>query len=320
MKYFVVNQRGTHFDMEKEKGILWAPKLCKNKRELHHHKRILDISKGDVIISTHSWKLLSYNYALGSSYDLANPFPGDDWEKDGRAVDLEYHVFSKPIPYKAIFNDLLAAQTSIKGNPFNESKMNVGYLFELNEKQYLLLANLIAEYQNIPTPSFHYENYEPDLCVNDQVSLTYSAPPKILTAEEIARIDKFKKNTDHKERTVTSNRPSTNSDYVNTILNLSNYRCEVNPSHHTFLSKDGIHQFMEVHHIIPLKAIKDFDIELDHPYNMISLCPICHKMIHYGSKIIKEELFWEIYELKKEYLIELGIDYETMKLVFEKYF
>lgn len=44
---------------------------------------------------------------------------------------------------------------------------------------------------------------------------------------------------------------------------------------------------MEGHHLIPMKAQKNFENNIDRSDNICCLCPNCHRAIHYGT--IKEK-------------------------------
>lgn len=75
------------------------------------------------------------------------------------------------------------------------------------------------------------------------------------------------------------------------------YQCEINSEHTSFTSSNG-RQYVESHHIIPLKYQDKFDFNLDSPENLIALCPNCHKAIHYGSRRTKEDILKMICEVR----------------------
>jgi len=68
----------------------------------------------------------------------------------------------------------------------------------------------------------------------------------------------------------------------------SNYQCEINPLHKTFISERTNRPYMEAHHFIPIKFQPNFQIPLDNFDNIISLCPNCHRGIHHA--IIEQKL------------------------------
>jgi predicted HNH restriction endonuclease len=86
-----------------------------------------------------------------------------------------------------------------------------------------------------------------------------------------------------------------------TVIENSNYLCNFNSSHQTFLTKNG-NKFMEGHHLVPLKYQHLFaSFRLDRSENIESLCPICHSAIHYGSdeeKRIKLETLYNKSKMK----------------------
>ena len=60
------------------------------------------------------------------------------------------------------------------------------------------------------------------------------------------------------------------------------YTCEANSGHISFLSKVTGQNFVEVHHLIPLKAQLEFKNALDNIANIVSLCPNCHRLLHHA--------------------------------------
>ena len=75
------------------------------------------------------------------------------------------------------------------------------------------------------------------------------------------------------------------------------YQCEINSEHTSFTTSNG-RQYVESHHIIPLKYQDQFDFNLDAVENLIALCPNCHKAIHYGSRKTKEILLKQIHNIR----------------------
>jgi len=56
----------------------------------------------------------------------------------------------------------------------------------------------------------------------------------------------------------------------------------------------------ECHHIIPLNAQKDFiHTKLDSLFNIIAVCPLCHRKVHYAVKEEKEKIFIQMYNKRK---------------------
>ncbi|HAR79879.1 MAG TPA: hypothetical protein DCR21_03520 [Succinivibrionaceae bacterium] len=93
----------------------------------------------------------------------------------------------------------------------------------------------------------------------------------------------------------------------NQVMLSSHYLCEINKKHTTFTAKASNKQYMEGHHIIPIKYQKEFKANLDVYSNIICLCPICHRLLHYGIDSEKEPLLTTIYSSRKERLNHSGI-------------
>lgn len=92
----------------------------------------------------------------------------------------------------------------------------------------------------------------------------------------------------------------TDTSLKDTILKLSEYQCFfgkcIGEEHISFMTNDG-HQFMEVHHFIPMKASDDFfPRNLDRASNLVCLCPTCHERVHHGSMCEKETVLKVLYD------------------------
>lgn len=91
-------------------------------------------------------------------------------------------------------------------------------------------------------------------------------------------------------------------------LEFANYTCECNISHETFVSASNGRPYMEGHHLIPIKFQENFDVSLDVYANIICLCPICHRMLHYGLHSERKYAADKLFENRKERLLHSGID------------
>jgi len=96
-------------------------------------------------------------------------------------------------------------------------------------------------------------------------------------------------------------------------LELSNYECEFDKNHTTFITQTG-KQYMEGHHLIRCtQTIADkmwdkYNRSIDDENNIVSLCPICHRRIHYGNQKEKEEIIKKLYDQQIEKLRSIEID------------
>lgn len=78
-------------------------------------------------------------------------------------------------------------------------------------------------------------------------------------------------------------------------LGRANHLCEVNPSHISFLRRNGHVLYMEPHHLIPISFTDYFGVNLDREQNIFSLCSNCHNQIHYGRKEDIKELIAKLF-------------------------
>lgn len=96
------------------------------------------------------------------------------------------------------------------------------------------------------------------------------------------------------------------------------YCCEKDYKHETFISKKTKQKYMEAHHLIPVCYQKEmwdkYHINIDCIENLVSLCPTCHKAIHYGTKEVQKKMITELYNrcAPKFKSIDFDIDIEEI--------
>ena len=76
----------------------------------------------------------------------------------------------------------------------------------------------------------------------------------------------------------------------------ASYRCQADDTHITFISPVTGNNFVEPHHLIPMKAQSDFTNSLDVKENIVVLCPNCHRKIHLAGHSEKEEMLNYFYQ------------------------
>lgn len=91
-------------------------------------------------------------------------------------------------------------------------------------------------------------------------------------------------------------------------LAVAGYACEADPAHETFIAAATGHPYMEGHHLIPLSRQGEFrEASLDCYANIVCLCPLCHRKLHFAEKSAWLRLFDGIYEKRAARLEKSGI-------------
>lgn len=92
------------------------------------------------------------------------------------------------------------------------------------------------------------------------------------------------------------------------VIEYAKYTCELGgTAHKTFIAASTNHQYMEAHHAIPLHLQNNFANSLDVYANVICLCPVCHRKLHYGLNEDKRLMMDEIYEKRATRLEHSGL-------------
>lgn len=90
-------------------------------------------------------------------------------------------------------------------------------------------------------------------------------------------------------------------------LEAAGFHCEINPKHNTFIAQSNGKQYMEGHHAIPMHYQDKFHQSIDVYANVICLCPVCHRLLHYGTETDKQPIVNQLYETRKARLEVSGI-------------
>lgn len=98
-------------------------------------------------------------------------------------------------------------------------------------------------------------------------------------------------------------------------LEAAGYLCEMNPEHQTFISASNGENYMEGHHLIPIHEQERFDYSLDVYANVVCLCPICHRMLHYGRNSDRTPALKKLYVLKADRLATSGLKISEDKFI-----
>lgn len=102
-------------------------------------------------------------------------------------------------------------------------------------------------------------------------------------------------------------------------LEQTKYTCVLDSTHNTFKTKSLDRNYVEAHHLIPLKYHDDFNYSLDVHANIVSLCPNCHRMVHLGQTNEVSSALEILYENRKKVLFEVGLELslDELKSVYE---
>ncbi|TFH63501.1 hypothetical protein [Peribacillus frigoritolerans] len=100
---------------------------------------------------------------------------------------------------------------------------------------------------------------------------------------------------------------SRNPRYASNAVADAEYLCEFDNQHNHFISKFNQRNYVEAHHLIPMQYQEQFDCSLDIHANIVSICLVCHKKIHYGLFEDKKEILDKLFSSRIERLKASGI-------------
>lgn len=91
-------------------------------------------------------------------------------------------------------------------------------------------------------------------------------------------------------------------------LRLSKFKCAFDETHVSFTSKVTGERYLEVHHLVPMKYQRNFNVSLDRASQLLALCPTCHRQIHHGTDKDKENILRKLFDDRHEKLKAIGIE------------
>lgn len=101
---------------------------------------------------------------------------------------------------------------------------------------------------------------------------------------------------------------------IQTLIS-ADFKCEIDSRHETFIAEKTGKPYMESHHAIPMRQQPHFDNSLDVYANLVCLCPICHRRIHYGIKSERVGIIQCVYRNRAERLAKSGINLSLQEFV-----
>lgn len=91
-------------------------------------------------------------------------------------------------------------------------------------------------------------------------------------------------------------------------MEISGYKCEYDETHELFISRATSKPYLESHHLIPMSIQVISNIPLDTINNIFSLCPRCHRAIHYAEKKLSRDIIKILVSKRPEVLNILNND------------
>lgn len=120
--------------------------------------------------------------------------------------------------------------------------------------------------------------------------------------------------------TINSTQWQRNQIIISQAMDGAGHLCECDSTHQTFIARSSGKAYMEGHHLIPMRYQAQFDCGIDVYANVVCLCPICHRLLHFGRDHERSYAAEQLFDLRKDRLIKSGIDLskkDFLELVFK---
>lgn len=146
-KYIVFQTKS--YAQEKEKSILWSPKVNKLGRIEHPYKLMENLMPGDVIYHYAKQKFMARSIVISPAITQKKPEGLDGgrglWNEDGWQVQLAMHEFTEPIQRKEIWPSMSPYRPNKYSTFKDNGNGNEGYLFTCPEDWARIIEESLAE-------------------------------------------------------------------------------------------------------------------------------------------------------------------------------
>lgn len=124
---------------------------------------------------------------------------------------------------------------------------------------------------------------------------------------------------EYEDMNISNKRPKRHIMYYKTALARAGYKCEYNNEDRLFKRSNGLVDYTEPHHLIPLNHQDKFECSLDNVANIVSLCSHCHNLLHYGRFEDKKPILQKLYRARKNELAHAGIVLKSISDLYKYY-
>ncbi len=140
-RIFIVHQGKTYLE-EYTGGYIWAPASG-----IHHHERMTEIHKGDIIVNYANGAVQAISEALCDWFYSPRPSElyGHGWDNTGYRVQLRYQILSHPLKLDTIQDHIIDLRANIYSSFDSTGNACQGYLYELEIGIAKLIKGLIEK-------------------------------------------------------------------------------------------------------------------------------------------------------------------------------
>lgn len=140
--------QGQTYDIEKQKGIIWAPQKDKNGNIPHSWLRMNEVKYGDRIFHYLKGEIVAVSVAVSDCEEGKKPEYINSFEQGvdiGFIVKLRYFRLEYPLSIRKHFSEIKGF-LPLRYSPFQQNGSgNLGYLYPCNEELTIKILDLISE-------------------------------------------------------------------------------------------------------------------------------------------------------------------------------
>lgn len=222
-------------------------------------------------------------------------------DMDGTYKVASYSLFSKSYMPVDTYDSLEIEISKYSSHMFRKQRIYQGKYPELDEIIFSFINN------------FHLEVDDDDTIYQNQIEKSEK-----LSAD---KINESRNREIELQNSSSSKVIKRDPRLAKTAIINADFKCQVDKNHTTFKKTNG-EQYMEGHHLIPctfnnaIEFMEKYNINIDCSENIVSICPNCHRAIHYGDDKTKLSILEVLFNLKRETFNEtlsIALNFDDIK-------
>lgn len=138
-RFFIVHQ-GKTYSEERNNGYVWAPTSG-----IHHHERMTDIHKGDIIFNYANGAIQAVSEAVSDCFSSPRPsaLSAYGWGSTGYRVQLRYNDITASVKLNTIQTSIISLRAKMYSSFDSTGNACQGYMYELEPEIADLIKDLI---------------------------------------------------------------------------------------------------------------------------------------------------------------------------------
>lgn len=247
--------------------------------------------------------------------ELLTEQAGNAKKTSGKSSSYARYLMRLVILYEENYKDSIGELASFKALKKFEKLSSLNDFKEYNRSENRFPSATISCYRAYVTSKHMMREEIIDTELNSTLNSTSSIKSNVGTVRNYSELITGPKRKPKKNQTKNGASYPRNPVEGIAAKEKSNYKCEMDDRHVTFINARNQMPYMEAHHLIPMAAQDYYENTLDFADNIVTLCPNCHRKIHHATAQEKAAMIDYLYQRHEKFYDTYGIKIDKKMLL-----